>query len=128
MCVTFLGIKTVHFHPFKELRMVYDVLFKGITGFIDEVDMNILIIRVHFSSSFVDWHEHRFNTGSRLGHQAGCSGWSDGQAGDISSSHLHHFLIEGRVSLSKAVDVWVVLFALTVVDTESTTLFGHFHR
>ena len=53
--------------------------------------MYVLIVRVYLSSPFVYRQEHRFDTGSRLSHQACRSGWCDRQTSNIPASVLHHF-------------------------------------
>ena len=108
--------------------MEYNILFERIPCFINKVDMNICVIRIHFSSTLVNRQEYRFNTRSCLSHQAGCSGGSDSQAGNVASSVFLHFFIQLRIGFCQTLDERIVLLAFVVVYFESTALFRHFYR
>ena len=66
--------------------------------------MYVLIVRVYLSSPFVYRQEHRFDTGSRLSHQACRSGWCDRQTSNIPASVLHHFNKRGALAAPRQND------------------------
>ncbi len=86
-------IVPVDFHPFGEFMVEYDKFLVTVARFIDEINPHILVIRIHFSSAFVDGQENGLDSRSRLGHQTGSSGRSNSQTSDITTSVLHHIRI-----------------------------------
>lgn len=102
-----------------------NVFFESITCFVDEIYVDVGIVRVDFPAAFVYRHEDRFDTRSSLCHQAGGTGRSDGQTGDVPASVFHHFLVQFRVGFFQAVDERVVLFAFGIVDFEGAAFLGH---
>ena len=90
--------------------------------------MYVRIIRIYFSSTLVNRQENRFNTGSRLCHQTGCSCRSNRQTGNITTTVFLHFCIQFRISFGQTLNERVVLFAFVAVYFESTAFFCHFNR
>ena len=107
--------------------MEYDVFFECVPCFVYKVYMNIRIVRVHLSSTFVNRQEYRLDTRGGLRHQTGRSGWSNRQAGNVAATIFLHVLIQFRVGCCQALDERIVLFTFAIVYFEGTAFFGHFH-
>ena len=80
--------------------MEHDKLLVSIPHLIREINMHVLVVRVHFSSSLVNRQEYGFYTGSRLRHQTGCSRRGNRQASNVTTTVFYHLLIHFRGSLS----------------------------
>ena len=60
--VFLVDVVAIDFHPLEELMVVDDIFFEAVAHFIDDVDMHVLVVGVHFSAAFVHHLEHRFYT------------------------------------------------------------------
>ena len=128
LSVTSGRVVSVSFHPSHELVVEYDIFFECVACLVNKVNMYVRIIRIYFSSTLVNRQENRFNTGSRLCHQTGCSCRSNRQTGNITTTVFLHFCIQFRISFGQTLNERVVLFAFVAVYFESTTFFSHFNR
>ena len=66
-----------------------------------------------------------FNSRCCLSHQACCSGWSDCQTGNVTTSVLFHVFVEFRIGVFYTVDERVIYFACSIVYFECSTFFCH---
>ena len=73
--------------------MEYDVFFESVSGFVNEIDMYVGVVRIDFAAAFVDGQEHGLDAGGGLRHQACRTCRRNGEAGDVATSVFLHFLV-----------------------------------
>ena len=55
-------INAVDLHPGDEFGVINHIFLESIAGFVHEVNMHIGVVGVDLATTFVDGHEHRFDT------------------------------------------------------------------
>ena len=90
--------------------------------------MNVYIVWIYFSATFIDWHKHRFNTTCGLCHKRSGTCRGNSQTGYITSSVFLHVFKQLLVGFLQAQHKWIVFFTLSIEYAECATLFCHNHR
>ena len=105
--------------------MIDDVLLEGITCLVDEIHMNVRIVRIYLATTLIDWHKHWLDAGCGLGHETGGTGWCNGETSDVAASVFHHIVIQLWIDTLDAVDKRIVFLTFSIIHFEGTTFLGH---
>ena len=126
--LNFVDVVAIYLKPYQEFMVEDNVFFPRVANLIHKGDFHILVIGVHFAATHIYWTEDRLDTRSGLRHQTGCTGRSDGQHRDVTTTILNHCLIERRISFADTSNHRVILFAFSIINRECPPFTSQLNR